>query len=202
MSLLARIHGRLVHSRRVRVLAGCIAPLLPQGARVLDIGCGDGLLAEHTRQLRPDVTISGLDVLARPATQIPVTLFDGRKVPHADTSFDVALLVDVLHHTDDPRVLLREAMRVARIIVLKDHTLTGWLAGPTLRLMDWTGNAPHGVSMPFNYWTDTQWREAFTVLGLRVTTQETHLGLYPPPLDWLFGRGLHFLARLEREVAA
>ena len=198
MSLLARIHGGLVHPRRVRVLAGHIAPLFPPNARVLDVGCGDGALAAALLDLRRDLTLSGLDVKARPAARIPVTAFDGRTIPHAAASFDVTLLVDVLHHTDDPRVLLREARRVARAVVLKDHLLNGWLAGPTLRAMDWAGNAPHGVALPYNYWTEAQWREAFAALGLRATWRETDLRLYPRPLDWLCGRGLHFLARLER----
>lgn len=202
MSLLAHIHGRLVHSRRVRVLAGRIAPLLPQGARVLDIGCGDGALAEQLQKLRPDLAFSGVDVRARTAARIPVQTFDGRTLPCPAASFDAALLADVLHHTDDPRALLHEARRVARVIVLKDHTLTGCCAGPTLRLMDWAGNAPHDVALPYNYWPEAEWRVAFKVLELRVTNWETELHLYPPPLDWVCGRRLHFLARLEREAGA
>ena len=46
------------------------------------------------------------------------------------------MFVDVLLHTLDPMILLREAIRVARqTVVIKDHTLDGLLAGPTLRAM-------------------------------------------------------------------
>ena len=52
------------------------------------------------------------------------------------------MLVDVLHHTDDPGILLSEARRVTRrAVVLKDHT-RDYMAGATLRLMDWGANAP------------------------------------------------------------
>jgi SAM-dependent methyltransferase len=202
MKSLDRVHGSLVHPRRVRVLAARLAAYLPRDARVLDIGCGDGLLAESILRNRPDVTINGVDVLVRPAARIAVSAFDGNALPHADGAFDVSLLVDVLHHTNDPRVLLREASRVARSMVLKDHTLKGWLARPTLRFMDWVGNSAHGVVLPYNYWTEPQWREALAALELRVVEWDEDLRLYPPLADWCFGRRLHFLARLEQEKVA
>ena len=197
---LQQAHAGLVHSRRVRVLAGHIAPWLPPGARVLDVGCGDGALAEAIVQMRPDVQISGVDVLVRPTARIAVAAFDGAKIPHADGSFNTALLVDVLHHTETPEVLLREVRRVARRVVVKDHTLTGWLAGPTLRVMDWVGNATHGVALPYNYRTEAHWRETFASLSLRIEEWRSDLRLYPWPADWLFGRQLHFLTRLTPEA--
>ena len=79
------------------------------------------------------------------------------------------MLVDVLHQTDDPMNLLREAVRVARqAIVIKDHLLQGAFAYPTLRFMDWVGNARHGVALPYNYWTPAEWHGAFDKLGLAV----------------------------------
>jgi SAM-dependent methyltransferase len=199
----AHMHGRLVHSRRVRVLAPLVAELLAPlapGARVLDVGCGDGALASAILELRPDLGLQGVDVLVRPQARIPVTAFDGEHLPGGEAAWDAVLLVDVLHHTADPALLLREARRVARAIVLKDHLLAGWLAGPTLRLMDWVGNAGHGVSLPYNYWSEARWRAAFAELGLRTAAWQGRLQLYPGPADWLFGRGLHFLVRLEREA--
>jgi ubiquinone/menaquinone biosynthesis C-methylase UbiE len=64
-----------------------------------------------------------MDVLSRPAPHILTMLFDGRHIPDEDNSIDVLMLVDVLHHTDDPGILLSEARRVTRrAVVLKDHT--------------------------------------------------------------------------------
>jgi hypothetical protein len=46
------------------------------------------------------------------------------------TRIHVVLFVDVLHHSKDPMILLREAVRMVRkAIVIKDHTLAGLLAG-------------------------------------------------------------------------
>lgn len=199
MSVIASLHQDLVFNRRVRILSQAMAELLPRGATVLDVGCGNGLIALLIGELRPDVTITGIDVLVRPETHIPVEAFDGSRIPRADRSVDMVMFVDVLHHTEDPEVLLHEAKRVARQgLVLKDHTRDGFLAGPTLRFMDWVGNAHHGVELPYNYWPERRWRESIEQLGLITIHWQGRLGLYPWPASWLFDRSLHFIARLDQ----
>ncbi|HKO15294.1 MAG TPA: class I SAM-dependent methyltransferase [Gemmatimonadaceae bacterium] len=197
MNLLGRLHGQHVHTRRVAVLARHLAPLLPQSARVLDVGCGDGQLAARLHALRPDVHIEGVDVLVREHTAIPVRSFDGARIPLADASIDLVLMVDVLHHTENPAVLLAEAARVARGgVLLKEHLCEGPAARLTLRAMDWVGNARHGVHLPYNYWSRAQWTGAFAQLGLVVQHWQSALHLYPRPAGWLFDRALHFVALL------
>jgi SAM-dependent methyltransferase len=183
------------------VLVNHLASILPQAVNVLDVGCGDGSLAADLVAARPDITIRGLDVLLRQQTAIPVTLFDGERIPFEDASHDAVMFVDVLHHTKDPSILLREARRVSRRwIVIKDHFRDGLLANETLRFMDWVGNARYGVTLPYNYWSSAQWREGFGRLELVTARQIHHLGLYPFWANWLFGRGLHFVALLEKPI--
>jgi SAM-dependent methyltransferase len=198
MSVIGRIHGSYVHSRRVRVLCDHLACFIPEQASVLDVGTGDGLLASLLLERRPDLTIEGVDVLPRPTSHIPVRFFDGRCLPCASKSFDVVLFVDVLHHTKDPMVLLREAVRVARrALVIKDHCRQGFAAGLTLRIMDIVGNARHGVSLPYNYWSRAQWKTAAESLQVRTEKMLTELKLYPSFADWIFGRSLHFLTQMS-----
>ena len=198
MKLLANLHGALVFDRRTRVLSERLAALLPENATVLDVGCGNGLIDRLIAEHRPDVNITGVDLIVRPETQIPVTQFDGKRIPFDDGAFDVVMFVDVLHHTENPEILLAEANRVAnRAVVLKDHTRDGLLAGPTLRFMDWVGNAPHGIPLPYNYWPERRWREAFAELGFTPEIWLNKLGLYAAPANWLFDRSLHFIARLK-----
>ena len=198
MRLLDRFHGGTIFPRRIEVLAGHVAPLLPPDARILDVGAGDGTLAKRIGDLRPDTQLRGIDVLVRPETQIPVSGFDGHTLPFEKGTFDVVMFVDVLHHTDDPMELLREATRVtASAIVIEDHLREGAFADTTLRFMDRVGNARHGVSLPHTYWTAARWTAAFHELGLQPRSRTRRLGLYPIPAKWLFERNLHFLARFD-----
>lgn len=197
MSIVERIHGEYVHTRRVRVLCDHLASVIPRQASVLDVGTGDGLLAKLLSERRSDLSLQGLDVLPRSESHIPVQMFDGEHIPYPDKSFDVVLFVDVLHHTNNAMALLREAVRTARrALVIKDHSLQGFAAGFTLRAMDMIGNRRHGVSLPYNYWAPAQWEEAVRTLQLRTDKKLTDLKLYPGPADWIFGRSLHFVAQL------
>jgi len=197
--LVDNYHHTHVLSRRVRVLAEHLAMLAPAQADILDVGCGDGQVAQLLLAGRPDVTISGVDVLVRAKTAIPVSRFDGRALPIDAATKDAVMFVDVLHHTEDPLVLLREAVRVSRRwILIKDHIRDGLAAGPTLRFMDWVGNARYGVALPYNFWTLAQWQAAWTELKVRPIRSITDLGLYPRWAAWLFGRRLHFVSLLEK----
>ena len=112
------------------------------------------------------------------------------------------MLVDVLHHTDDPGVLLTEAARVARhAVLIKDHRTARPAAIPTLRFLDWMGNRAHGVPLPYNYWSEERWRAEWAERDLAVERFETRLGIYPWPAHWLFETGLHFVARLRPTAA-
>jgi SAM-dependent methyltransferase len=202
MGVIGRAHAGMVFGRRVRALASHVAGLLDPRSRVLDVGCGDGSIAGAVMDLRPDVEVVGIDVLVRPSTHIPVTAFDGGTIPFDDGSFDAVTFVDVLHHTADPMVLLREAARVAPVLVIKDHLADGFLARPTLRSMDWVGNARFGVALPYNYWDSSRWRQAFGDLGLTLDEWWTALGLYPRPLRWAFDRRLHVLCRASGSAPA
>jgi SAM-dependent methyltransferase len=191
------LHNRVIFSRRVQVLADAIASKLPGEASVLDVGAGSGDMAVAILSSKPSLKIEGVDVLVRPGTAIPVREFDGEHLPHSDGSFDYAILVDVLHHTDNPGALLAEVGRVARRIIIKDHYRDGLLAGTRLRLMDWVGNAAHGVRLPYNYLSRAEWNKLWASGGFRVVDIDESFQLYAQPLDLVFGRGLHFIATIE-----
>ena len=193
------LHDSLVIGRRADVLARWFAEMAPKGARVLDVGCGDGLIAGRIASFRPDISIEGVDVKVRERTHVPVTESDGSHLPFEDGAFDLILLSDVLHHTDDPNTLQVEARRVTRRhVLIKDHNVKGLAANQRLRFMDHVGNSRFGISLPYNYWREAQWKECWDRIGLSPDRVVTKLGLYPWPANWIFGAQLHFIALLEK----
>src|SRR5271157_2417043 len=198
-SVLQAAHARMVFGRRVRVLAECLSARIPQGSGVLDIGCGDGTIGSLLAERGTEISIEGVEFAPRPPCRVPCRPFDGGKLPFADGSFDVCLFVDVLHHTDDPSILLREAHRVTRrFVLIKDHLSERWFDCKTLQFMDWVGNRPHGVRLPYNYLSRKEWQASFAKCGLSIAQWTTKVPLYPFPFSLLVGRGLHFVALLEK----
>lgn len=198
LKLIGKLHGGLIFGRRVEALARALARALPVNATVLDVGCGSGDIAAAIMEKRPDVRISGIDVLVRQETRIPVTGFSGGIIPHEDKSFDAVMFVDVLHHAEDPLLLLKEARRVARLSVLvKDHLSENSIDLFLLKLMDWVGNRPHGVALKYEYWSREKWSDAFEKAGLRQLGLDLGLGIYLWPLSFIFGGSLQAFFRLE-----
>jgi len=196
-SITERIHQNFVYPRRIDVLSRQLASQLPPNGRVLDVGCGDGEISQAILRARPDLHIEGIEVLLRGTPHIRVSQYDGLNIPFPGNSFDAVMFVDVLHHTNDPSQLLREAARVAsQRVVIKDHTADGLLAFKTLRFLDDVGNARHGVALPYNYWKEAQWRSELQKAGLEVSAWNAHLHLYPWPASLFFDRSLHFIAAL------
>jgi SAM-dependent methyltransferase len=198
MDAVGAVHGKVVFSRRVDVLASLIARLVPTG-RVIDVGCGDGSIAHRVGELRPDVTLEGFDVLVRKATDIPVREFDGLHLPLGNDSAAACLLVDVLHHAEDPLGLLEECARVAPVIVVKDHLAHTRLEWRILAVMDWVGNRPHGVVLPYHYYSPGSWDATVAHACLREAVRDRPGRLYPLPFSLVFGGRLHFVSRLERK---
>lgn len=196
---ISRWHRAFVFQRRARVLAERLAAQIPQGAAVLDIGCGDGTIASLIGQLRPDLSLQGVEFMVRPDCKIPCHSFDGATLPYADASFDVCLFVDVLHHTQDPAILLREAVRVTRnFVLLKDHVGENIFDNLTLRFMDWVGNRPYGVVLTYNYQSRKQWAAYFSMCGLQEESWSQDVPLYPWPFRLVVGRRLHFVSLLRK----
>ena len=197
--LVHRLHQGLVFPRRARVLSTLLAELIPAGATVLDVGCGSGLIGHLVEQIKPTISIQGLEVMPRPSCLIECARFDGTTIPMPDSSVDVCMFVDVLHHTLNIEPLLQEARRVARHhVLIKDHVCENTFDHALLTFMDWVGNRALSVRLPYNYQSKAEWYRSFSRCRLPVIAWNQSLPLYPPPLSKLFGRGLHCIALLEK----
>ena len=192
------VHRSCALNRRIRVLARELATLIPENSTVLDVGTGSGEIARQIIELKRGVTIRAIDTVVRDHCAIPVEPYDGSIFPFADGTFDYVIVVDVLHHADDPLVVMREAFRVARrAVIIKDHVCNSWFARRVMSCTDWFANYRHSVSLPFNFWSTAKWREAWKSLGTSPVEYRADFGLYPWISYLLFSREMDFIAKLS-----
>ncbi len=98
-----------------RARARLIPPAHGPHARLLDIGCGGGLLAPHVvgyRHVGVDLSEQALDVAARHGVE-PVRA-DAAALPFPDAAFEVVVAGEVLEHVEDLDRVVGEALRVLR----------------------------------------------------------------------------------------
>ena len=111
------------------------------GKRVIDIGCGDGTYTIELFDEGHPAAVTGVDP-ADEAIKAAQEKVGGRKVtfetesaynlPYQADSFDIAHLRGVLHHLDKPIEALREALRVAPVVVVLEPN--GY--NPVLKLIE------------------------------------------------------------------
>ncbi|ABD68159.1 Methionine biosynthesis MetW [Rhodoferax ferrireducens T118] len=133
-----------------------LARLVPEGARVLDLGCGDGAMLAHLQQTRGcsgyGIEINDANVLAcvkRGVNVIQLNLDEGLSM-FEDASFDVVLQIDTLQHLRNAEVMLRETVRVGRVGIVAFPNFAHW---PN-RLSILSGRMPVTRRLPYQ-WFDT-----------------------------------------------
>ncbi len=110
-----------------RARARLIPPASRDGAVLVDLGCGGGLLAPHVagkgyRHVGVDLITSGLEQAA--AHGVAPVRADARRLPFADRTADVVSAGELLEHVPDWPAVVAEACRILRP--------GGWLVLDTL----------------------------------------------------------------------
>ena len=133
-----------------------IARLVPAGARVLDLGCGDGALLEHLVRAKGctgygiEIDDAGVQACVRRGINVlQLNLHEGLSA-FGDHSFDVVLQIDTLQHLRNAEVMLRETARVGRIGIVAFPNFAHW---PN-RLSVLRGRMPVTRRLPYQ-WYDT-----------------------------------------------
>ena len=202
LSPLKWIHRKFISGPRIEVLSDEIAPLIPDGSAVLDVGCGNGELGKRITEKNPSLSIKGVEILERGTPAIARLGYDGTKLPYEDGSFDVCLFSDVLHHAENLPELLKEGIRVSRRwILIKDHFSESAWDHFLLRVMDWFGNSPYGVSCAYRYQSRRQWELLFQILSVEPRQWLSRIPLYPQVFRPLFSDHLNFAVLLEKSAS-
>ncbi len=143
---------------RANLIANSYQKYLSKGTRVLDVGCGNGIVA-HAIAEKTGATITGTDIMEYLKMPIPyVQMTKEDALPFPDNNFDVAMINDALHHMtyEQQAKVIREALRVAPLVLAFELDPT-----PLTRFLDWLSNKIHNWRMriPFTFRTDAGWSE-------------------------------------------
>lgn len=149
-----------------------IAETIPKGASVLDAGCGRGDFLRHLRKIRPDLTLTGVDLSANKDEDGIRYYQDDLLTMRIDERFDVIVSLAVIEHVTDVRKFIERLRQFAKpggavvIMTLNDDSLLYRLAR--------MGKAV-GVPLAFNRVYSRHHLHHFTRKSLRTVLQDSDL---------------------------
>ena len=131
--------GKFTARYRQKILELCD---VPNGGRVLDVGCGNGNLINAISQKR-NIEAYGIDISPKMIAEcrnrysrINFGVATGEKLDFFDEFFDTVTICCVLHHLHDPQNFFEEARRVlipGGILIVGEP----WNPFPVKQLMDY-----------------------------------------------------------------
>ncbi|MGP1683044.1 MAG: class I SAM-dependent methyltransferase [Giesbergeria sp.] len=167
--------------------SGLLVGMVPHGARVLDVGCGDGTMSVMLRDHR-NATVVGLEpnperaaaALARGLTVLQMEL--NGSVIEQTSEFDVVLFADVLEHMTDPLAALEAVSRMllpGGVVVASVPNVAHW----TVRLNLLRGRFDYsevGImdSMHLRWFTRASFLRLFEAAGYSVVEARASTGLW------------------------
>lgn len=154
-----------------------LADLIPEGSRVLDVGCGDGTLLQYLRDRRGcrvsgiELSLDGVtDCVGRGLPVVQTDLEEGlRDLP--DRSFDYVVVSQTLQEVRNIRLLVEEVMRVGERAVISYPNFGYFPARFRLALR---GRMPVSKTLPYE-WYDTPNVHYTTIRDFRTLCDETGL---------------------------
>lgn len=141
-------------------------------ASILEIGCGNGALSKLLRE--EEHKVEPIDVENKSFfEEIQPKVYDGKHFPQNINTHDVAQMITMLHHTPQPEMVIKEAMRVSnKLIIMEDiysSTFQKYITWFTDSIVNWEfSNHPHTNK------TDHEWRNLFASLNLKVIETKYH----------------------------
>jgi SAM-dependent methyltransferase len=160
----------------IRMFEGEIKP----DSMILDIGSGPGVYFQPLKDKGHWVSL--MDTNRYKSCPHFMTYFDGKTFPFMDKSFNLSLLITVLHHTPDPEATLREAKRVSRDLVIVIEDVYESLPGRILTIARDAALNFEFVGHPLNFKSYSEWKRIFERLGFSLLREKdftSYLGKLP-----------------------
>jgi hypothetical protein len=175
-----------------------LQPHAPLG-RWLDFGAGDGWFGWSIAKANLAHEVVPVDVQQRPRTFGAVVMYDGRRLPFPDRSFDLVSSIDVLHHCPAPCDSLLDALRCAdRFFLLKDHTYRGVTGKLALCMLDEIGNRRLGIPSLYQYQKGFEWSSIIEHAGFVLRRLIHPAPCHSGALGWATNQ-LQFISLWERQ---
>lgn len=132
----------------------------------IDIGSGNGMVAFYLQKNGHAMTaLDVADLSIHP--EIKTVVYDGKKMPFKNKQFDTGLILTVLHHTDDPLIVLKEAQRISKRLIIIEDIYTNIIQQYMTYAMDTLVNLGHS-NMTYQNKNNQEWKTTFKQLGLKV----------------------------------
>jgi ubiquinone/menaquinone biosynthesis C-methylase UbiE len=157
---------------RARKICRLLGKFVGDGDSVLDLGMGNGLVAEQLRQGN-DINVLGLDIEDHNITDIPLVINGPKHLPFKSNQFDVVLIISVLHHANNSVRLLTEAKRICKrnIIILED-VYSSEAERIFIMFTDVISNWVSSMNMPFNFHREGEWLSIFRKIDLELVCKQ------------------------------
>jgi methionine biosynthesis protein MetW len=131
-----------------------IAAMIRPGARVLDVGCGDGALLEHLKTKNVDgrgIEISQANVNACVARGLAVVQGDADSdlVDYPAQVFDAVILSQTIQATEKPRLVMEHLLRIGRRVAISLPNFGYWKI--RLSLLS-GGRMPRTRALDYSWW--------------------------------------------------
>lgn len=112
---------RYMFTQKIRgyVVLKAFRDILKENHKVLDIGCGNGIITKMIED-RFNCNIIGTDVLSYSKGIRFKQIEHPYKLPFKEKEFDYSLFIDTLHHITTQKQSIREALRVANKTLIYD----------------------------------------------------------------------------------
>jgi methionine biosynthesis protein MetW len=146
---------RATDTSRVDLLL--IAEMVSPGARVLDIGCGDGTLLRLLAEKRAvdgrgiELSQAGVNVCVAQGLSVIQGDADTDLVHYPDLAFDYAILSQTIQATYSPRDVLKQLLRIGRRTIVSFPNFGHWRVRAQLMF---GGHMPTTDNLP-DRWYDT-----------------------------------------------
>lgn len=140
-----------------------LTPYFKKKEKVLDFGCGDLTMAKGLKEKRFFLEITGVDVINHQdkIKDIPLVIYDGKKLPFKNEAFETVIAFYVFHHCQDVWESFSECLRVGKRLLFIEAIPRNKFEVYLMSLMDWLYNLwkPKTIPLTYQFFSLEKWKQ-------------------------------------------